>query len=394
MPIHGAALRSSLHSLRQDFLTHVRRAPAGSRTGAIASRLIKYGAAALFHLAGLTGPLLRRSLRSGRASLILGYHGTTDRQPGYFSSGHAIANVRGQLLYLKRYLRPVPLEEIALPIARGESPPEAAFAVTFDDGLAGNVIHAVPALEDLGVPATFFVPSAFIGSTRDLWVSTLREILRAWPDETIPAEPGMWQALPVAGEARRYAAFHTIKETLKARDEGREAILCRLAQRTGGFVRPAGDGRVVDQDQLRRMTGPGFSVASHTRTHPILSSLDPDAARVELEGSRADLESLVGKPVLDFAYPNGRFGDFSDHTRRLVGESGYRCAVTTEPGVVRRGDDHLALRRCLPNDVPPFLAAFELLTRSWADRRRQGDMAFPLAKRLSCLGPRMGDSAP
>jgi len=389
----GFPLRMVFLSIRQELRTCVQEAAPGRRFAALVKQVLRCVFAALFHCTGLTGPLLRRTLQSGRASLILGFHGTSDAPPGYFSRGHAIVNVHGQIRFLKKHLRAVTLEDIAQAIGQGDSPPVASFAVTFDDGLANNVIHAIPMLRELGVPATFFIPSAFIGSSRDLWVASLREIVRTWPERSIPEEPGWWPELPVGGEADRYAAFHRIKEVLKARDGRRQEILDRLADRAGGYIRPPERDRVVDLSLLRQMTRPEFSVGAHTRTHPILSSMDPDAVRTELEGCREDLERLLGLPVLDFAYPNGRFPDFNEDIRRLVAEAGYRCAVTTEPGTVRRGDDRLALRRCLPRNVPAFLAAFDLLTRAWADRRRQGDLAFPLARRLSCLAPRVAGPA-
>ena len=55
---------------------------------------------------------------------------------------------------------------------------------------------------------------------------------------------------------------------------------------------------------------------------------------------------------------------------------------------MRRGDDRLALRRCLPGNVPAFLAAFELLSRAWADRSRSGDLVLPLGQRRSYLRAR------
>src|SRR5438093_3705893 len=136
------------------------------------------------------------------------------------------------------------------------------------------------------------------------------------------------------------------------------------------------------------MTQRPFTVGAHSRTHPILSTLEPESARAEIDGSRKDLETMLGQPVLDFAYPNGRFPDLNVATCRLVAEAGYRCALTTEPGTVRRGDDRLALRRCLPGNVPVFLAAFELLSRAWADRRRAGDLVRPLRQRISYLNAR------
>lgn len=392
MPLPGF-LGQTVRFLRQDLRDHLAEVPPGNRFAMRFRRLSKYLLAAFFHFAGLTGLLLRRSLLSGDACLILGFHGTPDAPPGCFSRGHAISNVRSQLRFLKKHLRPVALDEIALAIARGDSPQAASFAVTFDDGLANNAIHAIPLLQDLEIPATFFVPSAFVGSTRDLWISSLREIVRNWREEAIPPEPGLWPLLPAGGEADLHAAFFRIKQTLKFHEGRRQEILDRLAERAGEHIRPPADDRVVDPDLLRQMVRPGFSVGAHSRNHPVLSSLDPEAAREEIEGSRRDLERLAGSPVLDFSYPNGRFPDFSEVTCRLVAEAGFRCAVTTEPGTVRRGDDRFALRRCLPGNVPAFLASFELLARVWAERHRPGDLAFPLARRVSCLSSQEAGSA-
>jgi len=387
-------LGKAWQSLRQDLRTHLRETSPRRRLPALIKRLFKYATAAVFYYAGLTGPLLRRTLESGHACLILGFHGTTDADPGYFSAGHAISNVRDLLRYLRRHLRQVALEEIALPVSRGESPPAAAFAVTFDDGLTNNVTFAIPMLQELNFPATFFMPSALVGSSRDLWVASLRELVRRWRGAAIPELPGLWPRLPTEDEAGRYTAYFTIKEALKTQEGRRQQILDRLADEAGGHIRPPEEERVVGPEQLRRMIQHPFTIGAHSRTHPILSALDPERATAEIDGSRKDLETMLGRPVLDFAYPNGRFPDLSDATCRLVAEAGYRCAVTTEPGMVRRGDDRLALRRCLPGNVPAFLASFELLSRAWADRNRTGDLARPVDRRISYLRAREARSTP
>ncbi len=387
------SLGKTWRSLRQDLRTHLQEVSPGWRLRALIKRLLKYATAAVLYSAGLTGPLLRRTLESGQACLILGYHGTTDADPGYFSGGHAISHIRDLICYLRRYLRPVPLQDIVLAVSRGESPPAAAFAVTFDDGLANNVTFAIPMLQEFTFPATFFIPSAFVGSSRDLWVSSLRELVSRWRGTAIQELHGLWPLLPMADEQNRYAAYFRIKEVLKTQGR-RQEILDRLADEAGGYIRPPEEGRVVGPELLRRMMQHPFSVGAHSRTHPILSALEPESARSEIDGSRKDLEAMLGQPVLDFAYPNGRFPDLSDTIFTLVAEAGYRCAVTTEPGTVRRGDDRLALRRCLPGNVPAFLAAFELLSRAWADRHRAGDLVRPLRQRISYLHAREAGFAP
>src|SRR5262249_24923969 len=124
---------------------------------------------------------------------------------------------------------------------------------------------------------------------------------------------------------------------------------------------------------------------SHSRTHAMLSALPARSAREEIDAPRRELEAMLGKPVLDFAYPYGGFVDFDETSRRLVEEAGYRCAVPTQPGLVLRGDDPFALRRCLLEDVPAFVAGFDLLLKVWRERRRTGEAATPLRKRASYL---------
>jgi len=316
-----------------------------------------------------------------------------EEPPTLFARGHSLENLEELLLFLKRHFPAVPLLEILTPVSRGETPP-TSFAVTFDDGLVNNVTLAIPLLRMLGIPASFFVPSGLVGSQDDLWIASLKEMLRTWPADRLPAESGLWPALPLRNARERYAAFFQVKQILKSNEGKREEILARWREMSGAVLRPPEEDRVVDAGLLRQMTQPGFTVGAHSRSHPILSGQVPSKAREEIFGSRQDLEGLVVCEVLDFAYPNGRFADFNDTTRRLVAEAGFRCAVTTEPGVVIQGDDVLALRRCMPENVPAFLAAFDLLIRVWKDRRRPADGTRPLGDRISDLQPEpVGDSA-
>jgi peptidoglycan/xylan/chitin deacetylase (PgdA/CDA1 family) len=81
---------------------------------------------------------------------------------------------------------------------------------------------------------------------------------------------------------------------------------------------------------------------AHTVTHPNLLLLTDVESRWEIEQSKADLESRLGRPVEAFCYPAGLFGA---RELRFVADAGYRLAVTCEPGVNVRGADRLALRR-------------------------------------------------
>jgi len=374
-----------LVGLRKDLIRLGLEIPIWQRPLALSKCAIKMLLSAMFFSTGLTGYLLRELLRSKGMAIILGYHGVREAPSDLLAGGIAVSNLEGQLRFLARHLRPVPLEAIIAPLARGEEPLGGTFAVTFDDGLVSNVRLAVPLLERLGIPATFFVPSGLMNSDQTLWFEELRLIVRTCPASAILGEAGLWPTLPMTSLKKRYAAFIRMREVLKSHEDRREEILTRLAGDSAPLRDALEEDRVVDADLLRRLIGPNFTVGAHSRNHRILAGLPPAQAEEEIHGSRRDLEALLNRSVVHFAYPNGRFCDFNLSTRDLLVKAGFRCAVTAEPGTVRQNDDRFALRRFMPGDLPVFVESFDLLRAVWNDRNRPGDMTYPLGQRLSHL---------
>lgn len=79
--------------------------------------------------------------------------------------------------------------------------------------------------------------------------------------------------------------------------------------------------------QLRELHELGWSVQSHTASHPFLSTLAPDALRHELQSSRFEIEDRVGNAVTTLALPNGDWP--RRDWRSLIAESGYEIVATS-----------------------------------------------------------------
>ena len=93
---------------------------------------------------------------------------------------------------------------------------------------------------------------------------------------------------------------------------------------------------------VKRLIKLGWTVDSHTITHPDVTSLDAAALARELSGSKAQIKAKFGVTPKFFCYPAGR----NDATSRAaVEEAGYLGATTTEPGIAARADDPFALPR-------------------------------------------------
>ena len=63
---------------------------------------------------------------------------------------------------------------------------------------------------------------------------------------------------------------------------------------------------MMTREQLARLADAGMDIGGHTCSHPILCSVDDDAARREIVCGKREIEAITGRPVHLFAYPNGR----------------------------------------------------------------------------------------
>jgi len=112
--------------------------------------------------------------------------------------------------------------------------------------------------------------------------------------------------------------------------------------RTGRHAAWMRHGRIADDRQLSEAAAAGITLGAHTRTHARLVEVSAETLHGEVEGSRRDLERLLGQPPLLFAYPHGA-SDVA--ARAAVRASGYALAYTTSPGRNGAGSDPHALRR-------------------------------------------------
>jgi len=74
-------------------------------------------------------------------------------------------------------------------------------------------------------------------------------------------------------------------------------------------------------DAVQSLADAGFEIASHTRSHRLLSDLDAATRREELATSRANLEALTGASVTGFRAPAF---DITDDHFDLLADTGYR----------------------------------------------------------------------
>lgn len=97
------------------------------------------------------------------------------------------------------------------------------------------------------------------------------------------------------------------------------------------------DKTFLDWDQALKLRESGWEVASHTCDHTRLPTLGRAEQADQIFRSKEIIESRIGRPVVSFCYPAGKYDAASLET---VSAAGYTQAVVTpwRRGLVRDGD--------------------------------------------------------
>jgi peptidoglycan/xylan/chitin deacetylase (PgdA/CDA1 family) len=114
--------------------------------------------------------------------------------------------------------------------------------------------------------------------------------------------------------------------------------------------------RWMTREELRTAGGDHRLMGAHTLTHPVLTTVPADEQWEEIDGSRQQLEEVLGKPVRLFSYPYGGHDAFDETTKRLVRDSGYTLACTGTGGPASAEDYPLQIPRNVVGDwdAPTF----------------------------------------
>lgn len=287
--------------------------------------------------------------------IILTYHRVLTRQelatqivqPGMYVAADVFEQ---HMRFLLQHFRIISLLDLLRAWDRGGLPDDRPHCiVTFDDGWLDNYTHAYPILRRLGIPATMFLPTSYVGTRRWFWPDRLGHLLHVARAQTPSRLSPRW----------RTDLERVIRAWKRATGESIERDLRELALRLG--VAEPSERRIVDWDEVAEMAAHGISFGSHSATHAILTATDAQQLETEVGESLAVLRERAKNWIPVFAYPNGTY---SEAVVQRVEAAGYVAAVTTDPGAeTGAARDRFRIRRIgVHDDISrtPALFSFHL----------------------------------
>lgn len=175
--------------------------------------------------------------------------------------------------------------------------------ITFDDGYKSWVTNAIPLLQNLELPATFFISSGFLELSKE-----------------------------------------------EEEDFKKNKLFRKLPPRpiTG----------CLSYNDVRTISNAGYIIGGHTKNHSNLSNMfESEQVEYEIVEDKRILEEIIGRNIDYFSYPGGDYANSKICLTDILKQTGYKGAVTTIPGYNGVGENPYMLRREL-TDAAMMLQVF------------------------------------
>jgi peptidoglycan/xylan/chitin deacetylase (PgdA/CDA1 family) len=211
-------------------------------------------------------------------------------------------------------------------IVNGNVPPKA-WAVTFDDAFAGAYWYGAPFLEELGVPATFYITTNFVNNNSKSWADQL-EVNFETSDLSVEAFQGLKAFIKGSKHVDPYSWPRWIEEL--------------------GFKSDIQLDEKMSWEMVKELSEcPLFMIGGHGVSHRIIEYLSWTETAHEIWDSIRGIENKTGLQIRHFSYPEGLLSCWSQETEGILKEANIVCCPTAQEGVNRIGDSLFKLKRIM-----------------------------------------------
>jgi peptidoglycan/xylan/chitin deacetylase (PgdA/CDA1 family) len=248
---------------------------------------------------------------SGVTLVVPFYHMVSDDHVPHVSNLYrfrSVAEFKADVEYLARRFTPVSLQDIVDALNGIRALPPSCFHLTFDDGFREMHEVVAPILQGAGIPATFFLITAFLDGGGLSHYNALSVLIDRLPPDSPQRDAIMARLQAILPpDGKRPAA---IRERLLSIGYSQEELVPAIAEILD-----------VDLDQYVRATRPhlssgevealasqGFSIGSHSIDHPLYGELSLEDQLGQTRASMEFLEKRFGAAPKAFAFPHNDDG--------------------------------------------------------------------------------------
>ena len=255
------------------------------------------------------------------------------------------------LLDLKKEGHPISMNDVIEHFHSGQAFPPRSFAITFDDGFENNFSIAAEILEDLNIPAIFYITTDFVENNIMSWIDRIEYCLEEIPEGKLKLPWNEKQIRFSSGEARisilekiRYCVKKDKKINL---DDLVEDIFQQCACEPVWHSDDVLDKKMTWQQVRELSANSKFIIGGHTHRHRIMSFLDSEQLQNEIDTRLQLLRTKGMTTIQHYSYPEGLSHCYSETVIEELKKRDILCCPTAINGTNKIGDDLFHLKRIM-----------------------------------------------
>ena len=263
--------------------------------------------------------------------VIVYYHMVSEKINPYYSNKSINPDdFRKQVKELKNIFNTIALPE-AIEKAKSNHPLNNSLVITIDDGFTECYSTIAPILSEEKIPATFFLIENCIDNQSMMWMHLLEYLQQTLSSEKRNAiiqkflNQNTTQS-DLLKLSKEWNSEEKDKFTKQLWDLSENEPLSEWLQNHQPYL---------TTNQIKELVNAGFTIGSHSSTHPSCDQLSYDELQKEIEGSCLSISNKIGIDVQYFSYPFGRRAN-RKYEDKIIRNSNVQCLIAGKPKLFRR----------------------------------------------------------
>jgi peptidoglycan/xylan/chitin deacetylase (PgdA/CDA1 family) len=248
---------------------------------------------------------------------------------------------------LKEYGTPFSIEEL---VQGGPLPPRP-FIISFDDGFENNYSIAAPILDELKIPAVFYITSNFVDKNMMSWVDCIDFALEETQKQTLNLS-FFDKPISVGTNEQKKDFLINIRNLAKGNKEfflKKEIYISEIFAACGIKAIFSHDSSIdlkMTWTQVAELDANAlFTIGGHTHTHPIMSYVKISELEHEIDTCLDHLKVAGLKNLHHFSYPEGLEHCYNENVIKALKQKNIICCPTAIDGVNSPNTDLFHLKR-------------------------------------------------
>ena len=213
------------------------------------------------------------------------------------------------LIYLKRNYNVITYDQLHAHIFAAEGLPEKALHLSFDDGYIECYTLVRLLLQEHKIPCTFFITSDWIDNQNMFYRNKvglcIEKLGKMKPEEGSQSLSDLNRTF-----GTNLQDFDDFSRWIKAMVQADTDKIEKICDLLGvDWKRQLQENPFyLSSEQIRQMAGEGFTIGSHTRSHPKLVQVGEKEMEAEIVESSRIIQGITGDEIVPFAFPNTATG--------------------------------------------------------------------------------------